>query len=165
MSDFQQNQITKEFIDEVNWLIDLALVKNQAEIVKKLDWNPSTMSEVMSGKRNVPHKIAYEFFKVYADKISGKKDSSKQRLEIGDIEPTDTIPNFAKRLIYLEATTKTLMTFVAELKSQISKEPLTKILYEIEKECKVFGDSLYHSFTIKQAQKDFEGLGDQEVKP
>lgn len=57
--------ITKRFIDKVNQLIESQTVRNKREIVDKLNWNETAMSNVLAGRRPVPEEIADAFFKLY----------------------------------------------------------------------------------------------------
>jgi hypothetical protein len=58
MQQIEQSTVTKKFIDSVNHLIDTGIIKNAKELAERLDWNASTMSEVLNKKRNVPQHIA-----------------------------------------------------------------------------------------------------------
>lgn len=53
-----QSTLTKNFISSVRQLVDTGVVKNAGDLADKLNWNKSTMSEVITGKRNVARHIA-----------------------------------------------------------------------------------------------------------
>lgn len=50
--------ITKDFINEINQLIEKKVFRNRREVVDKLNWNETALSLVMAGKRPVPEDKA-----------------------------------------------------------------------------------------------------------
>jgi len=62
---FKKEEVTTLFINAVNDLVGSLKVRNRKEIVDKLEWDTTSMSSVMNGKRNVPSEIADKFFKDY----------------------------------------------------------------------------------------------------
>lgn len=86
MSDYQE-LVTKEFRKRVNDLINSSQVADYSEIIKKLEWNKSSMSSVMNGSRNVPLDIWAKFAEVYNVQITPKSNHITTRnhlKEIGD---------------------------------------------------------------------------------
>lgn len=61
----KQSDNTKNFIEYVKNLLNTGVVKKQADIVEVLEWDKTTMSNVMNGRANVPLYIYNKFVKVY----------------------------------------------------------------------------------------------------
>lgn len=61
----KKKDITRHFIDKVNSLIERRILRNRRELVDILNWNESSLSNVMAGRRPVPEDIAERLFKLY----------------------------------------------------------------------------------------------------
>jgi hypothetical protein len=61
----KKDDITARFITAVNDLVQSLKVRNRNEIVDKLGWDKTAMSNVMNGRRPVPYDIAEKLFTVY----------------------------------------------------------------------------------------------------
>lgn len=74
MPEFAQNANTKTFVDEVNRLIQGGKVKNFKEVADVIEWDKTAISNVMNGRRNVPHEKFTKFTEVY--KVDNPADNS-----------------------------------------------------------------------------------------
>jgi len=61
----EQNLKTKKFITAVNSLIDKGAVKNFTEIIDNLEVGKSVFSNIINGRRNVPHEVYTKFSELY----------------------------------------------------------------------------------------------------
>lgn len=75
-----QNADTLKFIKHVNFSIQRGYIKNYSDLVKKLGWNLSVMSEVMNGKKNAPRHIIASFGNWYASQL--RSDDARSQNEI-----------------------------------------------------------------------------------
>jgi hypothetical protein len=62
---FEPNEKTTAFVKEVSDLLNSGAVKNYTEIVNKLKWDKTLMSNVMNGRKNVPNDVYKKFKEVY----------------------------------------------------------------------------------------------------
>ncbi len=69
----EQNAKTLKFVSEVKMLLDNGIVRNREEIVRELEWETTTLSNVMNGRRNVPNDIYKKFAEVYTIELSGTR--------------------------------------------------------------------------------------------
>src|SRR5687767_4041820 len=65
---------TKDFLKKIAFLISEGIVKNQAEVIKALNWNKSVMSSVKNGNLVVPQHIYTKFNEVYKDHFTAKEE-------------------------------------------------------------------------------------------
>jgi len=63
----KRKDINELFIENVNHLLSTKTFRNRREIVDKLEWDETAMSNVMNGRRQVPEDIAEKLFKLYKD--------------------------------------------------------------------------------------------------
>lgn len=63
----KQAEVNALFIERVNELLESKRFRNKREIVDKINWNETAMSNVMKGRRPVPEDIAEKLFKLYKD--------------------------------------------------------------------------------------------------
>ena len=61
----KQKDINALFIERVEALLKSKRFKNKREIVDKLEWNETAMSNVLNSRRPVPEEIADKLFKLY----------------------------------------------------------------------------------------------------
>jgi hypothetical protein len=73
---------TKNFVNQVNSLVDSGTVRNREEIISKLKWSKSYMSQVMALKKNVPPPIYKKFTEVYEQPPINTNNMSREPLEI-----------------------------------------------------------------------------------
>jgi hypothetical protein len=104
------NEQTKDFIRWVSELENEGLVKNREEIIGKLKWSKSYMSQVMNGHKPVPPTIYKKFKEVY----------NPREIEEGE--------KFTlQRLIRLEAMSQVILGALAEILANQNGQPVTTV--------------------------------------
>lgn len=138
---FTPNEITKRFVEAVKYMVTHGLVKNYKEIVDRLEWSQSSMYAVMNNKRNVPHEIGIKFFELsdhLIKKVIRREDRPDTEMKfqapgvLMEGRWEDFVSDHEGRLLALEASIKTVRTALAELRHLVTKEPLAKILAELD---------------------------------
>lgn len=114
LKQLKQTTKSKKFIKAVESLIDNGEVKNKLEIVTKLKWDDTAMSNVLAGRRNVPPKVYRDFTNIY--KI--------------DIEDEDSIN--LESIIRIEAKCDVVLSCLAELLAAQKGGTVAKIISDQE---------------------------------
>jgi len=110
MKQMQQTKKTSEFIQQVKNLKEIGQIKAYAEVIGKIDWDKTSLSNVMNGRANVPDYVYAKFLEVYG--------TSKPDLNNGDI-----IEGIVKNQAMLEVVLSTL----AELLADKRQVPVAKL--------------------------------------
>jgi plasmid maintenance system antidote protein VapI len=58
---FEQNTITKSFVDEISNLIQSGEANNYKEVADRIEWDKTAISNVVNGRRNIPASIYKKF--------------------------------------------------------------------------------------------------------
>lgn len=119
MQQIEQNTLTKDFIGSVNHLVDIGLVKNGKELAEKLSWNASTMSEVMTGKRNVPRHISIRLQVFAASELQKQRDII-QGMDGARYE--NFLNETDRKLKGMEGIIRTAISFLVELEYLAAQE-------------------------------------------
>ena len=138
---FTQSDKTKKFVEEVKALVDSGLAKNYAVIIQALEWDKTTFSNVLNGRKNVPNDIYRKFTEVYqiqADIPIKNTDLNKQ---IGSIE---------ERLIRLEGYVTILFDTSVQCLSQSSGKPIATTRAELQQALAMV---LKHSMDLLRQQE------------
>lgn len=162
---FEQNRVTREFIETVEFLLDRGIVKNYKELADTLKWNQSSMYAVMNKKRNVPFEIAQEF-NTLAEKLVIECDNKN-----ADKTSNSYNSAYEEKFLEIESQLKVITTYIIELKQAITKNSTSEISAEIEeaikkvkkvyKENRVVDSTLYQ-FKLLQAKQDFEDISNED---
>lgn len=109
-----QSNKSKKFIKAVETLIDNGEVKNKLEIVNKLKWNDTAMSNVLAGRRNVPSDVYRNFTNIYQ---IGVQDADSINLE---------------SIMRIEAKCDVILSCLAELLATQKGSTVAKIINDQE---------------------------------
>jgi predicted DNA-binding transcriptional regulator len=106
---FTLDSRTKNFIREVNNLVEKGVVKNYAEVIKEIGYNKTAMSSVMNGKLNIPTHIYAKFKDVYKESFPGDyRDEHIALLKDQNQFLKERINELQRKLDELTAIEKTL---------------------------------------------------------
>lgn len=105
----QQEINSRKFIESVKMLKKTGIVKFDSEIVDALNWNKSTFSSVMNGRKLIPFFYFQKFNKVYG-------------IEVNNSEVFDT-----STLIKIDAKCDVLLSAVAEILANQKGHTVDKI--------------------------------------
>jgi hypothetical protein len=115
---FNQNTVTKKFIESVDKLIDDGKIASRSALVDEIKWNKSSMSSVFNGRINVPSTV----YKKFCDKYATDK--------------AVTIPNGAelvvKKVLSIEAVSRVCLLALAELLAQQRGSSVVSVVSELE---------------------------------
>jgi plasmid maintenance system antidote protein VapI len=76
---FNQDEKTKQFIEQAKTLIIEGKAKNYAEIASKIDWPKSSLSDAINGRKNVPYEVLKRFSDYYG---LSTKDWRDEKIEL-----------------------------------------------------------------------------------
>jgi hypothetical protein len=110
---FIQNSISRTFVEQANELMKAGM--EQKEIYELLEWNKSSMSSVMNGRRDVPIAIWERFQEVY---------KNANRALMPSLE--------SKEQFVQAATVKMLFNEVAKIKSKVFSLDYQECVTELE---------------------------------
>jgi plasmid maintenance system antidote protein VapI len=113
---FEQNSLTRKFIHVVNELIDAGKAKSFAEIANRLEWNRTSMSNVINGRINVPLEVYKKLAKLFHVEVEA------------DIVFQDYV---AHKVAKIEAVSEVSLMAIAELLAQARKQPVAKVLADL----------------------------------
>jgi hypothetical protein len=159
---------TKNFIREVNNLVEKGVVKNYAEVIKEIGYNKTAMSSVMNGKLNIPTHIYAKFKEVYKEsfpedyrdeQIAFLKDQNQfLRERINELQrKLDEITNGVNQqlitglqnLAKVQQTSsitlayaKTLYLSVQEHRAALENTPLKKVRNDMDKVLASFAEKM-----------------------
>jgi hypothetical protein len=136
MAEFIQNANTKTFIDEVNKLVETSRVKNYKEVADAIEWDKTAISNVMNGRRNVPHEKYTKFTEVYkvASPVeSGYREKYYTLLE-QKVQEQDNIiqylKEFATKITGFENSHKQLNSNLDKLQSDLLIQAAMNTAYQ-----------------------------------
>jgi len=113
-----QSSITKFFIETVNKLIDKGELKGYKELAEKLDWNRTSLSNVINGRINVPTEVYKKFAEMYGTDTVAQVDS-----------PTSII---LQKVVQMQATQRVFLMVFAELLAKERGVSIATVLSELE---------------------------------
>jgi len=129
-----QSEKTKKFIQACKDLVLSGHVKNDAEIIDRLEWDKSMFSNVKNGRRNVPNYIFKKFTEVY------HPIEIKESIVI-EGEFNKILGQRAGTAAAAEALLRTLRAKHIELESLVTKRPYAEVALEFDR---VAEDELRH---------------------
>jgi hypothetical protein len=126
---FQQNIVSKRFIEVMDELIELGRVENMKEFCHRLDYLPQSLSQVRRGNRDITiellSKVFFEFngnpvfiLLGYGPKIL--EDNTMPVIPKNDVDKTKSLE--ARKLIEkLEELVQTKSELIFELRAEIAR--------------------------------------------
>lgn len=139
-----QTEKTKKFIKACETLVETGSVKNDAEIIKALNWDKSMFSNVKNGRKNVPNHIFRKFSEVF----------HPIEVDTAVVVEGDFHQMVGQRMgttAAIEAMLRTLRADHLELKAKITKRPYAEVELEFDR---IAEDELRHILErMKNEQK------------
>lgn len=135
------NIITEKFREQVEYLVQQGIAANQQEIVNKLKWHKTGMSQALKGTKNVPVAVYRKFTEIYElgeparetpeNAPQGDKDKIISLLEDRVSLAEEELRSIA---VMNFAMLRVMRKYVAKTYAKVEKADLQKIAGMIDKE-------------------------------
>lgn len=155
------NTITKKFKGEVETLISQGVAANQQEIVNKLHWHKTGMSQAMKGTKNVPVAVYRKFADLYGFEVPGQDKPGNDPQTHSDKEKIvtlleDRVSSAEGELRHIAvmnfAMLRVMRKYVAKIYAKAEGQDLHKVARMIDKET----GEIYRSGRKKGSLVDFD---------